>query len=346
MTSADSEPHPGAAYLSLLRDRFDQASTSGRRTHNFEIGGVPIRFELAGVGLEPALTGALSHLRTQGQSSLVVQVWDGASTGVVLHPPPLTRRDFGPLGEILPFQNASIFAVFTNGILSVFDRDSGGGFCWIANAQGLPSWEYAAPIRSLLGAILRSRARHIVHGAAIGSNGAGALIVGEGGSGKSSTAMACFAAGMSYVGDDYCILSEDPEPIAHSLYSSAKLFPADASHVNPEDIRRKISGMPNEKDVLYLADRPGPRFPACLPLTAIFAPRLVDGAEVSVRPISPMRAVVPVLTSTAAQTPGVGGELFGALSRVARRVPCFELSVGSSRRRVAEVVRETLHRLA
>ena len=315
----------------------------------FEIGGVAIRCEFAGTGLESVVTRALAHLEREGRGAgtLRLRGWDTASTGVALSPPTLSPDDYGPLGEILPIGDASTFATFTEpGVLSVFERETGTGTYWTADASRLPGWERAAPARSLLGAMLRSRARHIVHGAAVGWNGAGALIVGDGGTGKSSTAMACLDRGMAYLGDDYCAISLSPEPTVHSLFSSAKLFPKDARNVSPDSIREWLGNSGDDKEVLYLASGPERRLPPSLPLRAFLAPRFSNGVTSSVTAIHPIRAVLPALTSTAAQTPGTGGELLSVLSTLSRRVPCFELRLGSDRRGVADVVRDTLERLS
>src|SRR5205807_9852223 len=81
----------------------------------------------------------------------------------------------------------------------------------------------AVPLRPLLGWVLASPGRHLVHAGAVGSEGQGVLLAGSGGAGKSTTAVACVEAGMSYVGDDYVLLSTGEPPAAHAIYGTAKL---------------------------------------------------------------------------------------------------------------------------
>lgn len=349
MIGTTSIPASPSTFLARVRAGFEAAGRSRVVVREFEMAGVPLRMEIAGAALEPALTRALAHLRVESsaQSPLFLRAWDTESTGIGLEPPRHDHDDFGPLGEMRSVENADLFAVFNDpGILSVFDRRRGEAYYWTTRASALPGWEHAAPARSLLGAMLRSNHRHLVHGAAIGVNGAGALLVGHGGAGKSSTALTCFARGHAFMGDDYCAVSINPEPFLHSIFCSGKLFPGDVALLAPSLAMGRRVGPDNEKEILFLTDRPEARLPAALPLRAIFAPRLGDGAATRVRPSRPTEAVLPALTSTAAQTPGVGRELLSVLSQLARTLPCFELRLGSDRRGVAEAMQETMERLA
>jgi hypothetical protein len=344
-------PESAADFLVRVHAGFENASRGGVLAHEFEVAGVAISMEIAGAALEPALTRALGHLSVAGplEPTLRLRAWDTESTGVGLEPSRWDPFNFGPLGEIRDVESSAVFANFADpGILSLFDRDRATAYYWTARASNLPGWEHAAPARSLLGAMLRPNDRHLVHGAAIGVNGSGALLVGHGGAGKSSTAMACLARGHAFLGDDYCAVSEDPEPTVHSIFSSSKLLPADAALLTPPLGATRYAGGPgDEKEILFFAERrPSALLPRALPLRAIFAPRLGDGAATNVRAIRPMNAVLPVLTSTAAQTPGVGGELLVALSRLARALPCFELRLGSNRTGVIEAIERTMEGVA
>lgn len=350
VTGRGTTPEPASDFLARVEAGFEAASRRRVVLREFEIAGLAISMELAGAALEPGLTRALAHLRVKEPrgTTLRLRAWDTESTGIGLAPPGRNLDDFGPLGEILNVESSSVFASFADpGILSVLDRDRGTAFYWTARASKLPGWEHAAPARSLLGAMLRPNHRHLVHAAAIGVNGAGALLVGHGGAGKSSTAVACLARGHAFLGDDYCAVSMDPEPTVHSIFSTGKLFPADAAILSPAIDASRYEGKPDdEKRILFFADDPAAPLPKALPLRAIFAPRLGDGGATRARPMRAMNAVLPVLTSTAAQTPGVGGELLVALSRLARTLPCFELVLGSDRTAVADVIQRTMEAVA
>ena len=54
--------------------------------------------------------------------------------------------------------------------------------------------------------------QQVVHAASVGTKDGAVLIVGKGGSGKSTSALACLNAGMYYLGDDYTLISNDSNP--------------------------------------------------------------------------------------------------------------------------------------
>ena len=83
----------------------------------------------------------------------------------------------------------------------------------------------------------------LVHAGAVGTRDGGVLLVGKGGSGKSTTTFTCLDSGLAYVSDDYCIIENSSIPYTHSLYSTGKL--------NAEDVGRFPRLMP----ALYNYDR-------------------------------------------------------------------------------------------
>ena len=91
------------------------------------------------------------------------------------------------------------------------------------------------------------------HAAAVGQMGSGALLVGKGGSGKSTSALGSLASGWRYIGDDYCLLALNGIPQIHSLCTSAKL---NAYHL--ENFPTLLSAISNSKEltsetaILYL----------------------------------------------------------------------------------------------
>jgi len=142
--------------------------------------------------------------------------------------PPWDFRRLGVLGEIPGLEAGELSANYSadHGLVSLYHRPTRRALFWLPDAKKLPFWERAAPFRILLHWWSRSFGGQICHAAAVGRDGRGVLLVGRGGSGKSTTAIACVDAGMEYVGDDYVLLTRDDEPLAHSLYNSAKIHTA------------------------------------------------------------------------------------------------------------------------
>ena len=145
-------------------------------------------------------------------------------------PPPWTADDYSPRGEISAYCDARYRTGYQvdAGLLSLLDVRRGLGLLWTANAARLPRYELTFPARSILYWWAHVRGLQMTHAAAVGDAAGGVLLVGKGGSGKSTTALACLEAGLSYAGDDYVLISEQPAPRAHSVYCSGKLH---ADHI-------------------------------------------------------------------------------------------------------------------
>src|SRR5436190_1888620 len=88
----------------------------------------------------------------------------------------------------------------------------------------LPPLEH---LRPSLNWILDSPSRYFAHAACVGNEEGAVLVAGKGGSGKTTTTMASVEAGLSFLADNYVLVSLDEGgPVAYSLYSNAKLLPA------------------------------------------------------------------------------------------------------------------------
>lgn len=89
----------------------------------------------------------------------------------------------------------------------------------------------AHPASIAMAAWLAQRGTVTLHVAAVGTKAGAALLVGRGGGGKSTTALACAAAGMKILGDDICAVTTDGRPEVHSLYGTAKVTRDSEEHL-------------------------------------------------------------------------------------------------------------------
>ena len=112
-------------------------------------------------------------------------------------------------------------ALYSADTLTLLDGDRGA--FWVRDAEALPRWETAAPLRTPLRWLLRERGLHAVHGAVVVGRRGAALLAGPSGAGKSTTAIAAAEAGLGYVGDDYCAVELGTPPRAHALCAVGKL---------------------------------------------------------------------------------------------------------------------------
>jgi hypothetical protein len=135
---------------------------------------------------------------------------------------------FNSHGELPAFANHRITTAFRVAPhkLRVLDRARGLGFYWTEDVAAIPDYEHCAPLRKLLAWWMSSRGHQVVHAAAVGRDDGGVLIAGRGGSGKSTTALACLDSDLRFAGDDCCLLLAGTAAPAPPRRRSAALLPA------------------------------------------------------------------------------------------------------------------------
>jgi hypothetical protein len=293
-----------------------------------------VRLCFAGPAWLPHFTAALAHRAVPPASppQLTICIWDDASTGATMPPPAWSPADYSPRGEITAFGDDNYPASYQveAGLLSLLDARRGLGLVWTANAADLPRYELTFPARSILYWWAQRHGLQMVHAGAVGRAGRGVLLVGKGGSGKSTTALACLAAGFDYAGDDYVLVSDHPRPRAHSLYCSGKLH---ADHVERFPALLPLihnrSHLESEKALFYLAAHYEKQIVADLPLNAIVLPRVTGARVTTYRRVSAVQSLAGLAPSTIRQLPGAGQADYQRLGRLARGLPAFVLDLGT-----------------
>lgn len=337
---------------------FDVASArAGTEERTLLVGDVAVRLRVAGGPLLAALWPALAHLAAQVDSIDVdLRAWDSASAGIAA-PTPFRGSELGEVHGLVdgvryvqhrPPGHAGTCC------LSAYDSAAAAGVWWTASPDGVPWWERAAPLRTLFHLALSGPRRLLVHAAAIGRGAFGALLVGAGGSGKSTTALAALLSGLDYVGDDYVLLDVAVEPpVAHALYGLAKLVPGTEALLPGFD-RTAIVGSPlasgfapdAAKDAKAVVDveRLAPSgLRRRVPVTAVVACRRGGGRRSRLRPATATEALLALAPSTVFQLPGNGIAL-GALADLVRGVPCYVLELGPDPAEAVDLLARTLLR--
>ena len=215
-------------------------------------------------------------------------------------------------------------------VLSAIDLESRTAW-WIGPSPDAVEYtERAHPLRLILTQWQQSRGRNLVHAAAVGIPSGCALIIGQGGAGKSTTAMACATGGLLYLSDDICLVQDSPSPAVHSLYSSAKLavqgltrFPTLAPAADPH-------GRPDsEKLVLFFHQLAAVTTLPTLPLRALLLPTITATAQTTIRPSTSGQAFLQLTPSCIWHLPHLRPQLLASFAALARRVPVYTLALGS-----------------
>lgn len=197
---------------------------------------------------------------------------------------------------------------------------------WVRMIEGLPVYERCAPLRPLLQWWLDRSGLQLVHGAAVGTREGGVLLVGRGGSGKSTTALACLGSDLYYAGDDYVAVAGRS---VCRVYSTAKMD-ARTLELLPHlrDLIENPGDLGREKGYALLEPRYGARLAVSMPLRAIVVPRVAGVSPPRFRPIGRAQALAALAPSTLFQRRSTAPGCFDAMTALVKALPCYLLDVG------------------
>ncbi len=329
-----------AAYRNVDRLFEDSAAQTGVIERRYTIAGRSVLMRFSGAAMLDRIGAAFAHLETvaalpiDAQPVLRINIWDSVSTGAEA-PPVLGGELAGDSsGPIYYFEEDGVQAIARWNTLSVYDSVAGEAWYWAPDAAEMLSWDWASPMRMILHWWLGRDGILQVHGGAVGVPTGGVLVVGRGGSGKSTTTLSCLNGavntGLQYAGDDFVAIATQPAPYVHSLYGSGKL---ESHHLERfpnllAAVANPIQG-PNDKAVVY-AERylPGVST-AGFPLLAVVVPRVAGVRDTRVVPASKGAALAALAPSTLFQLHPPHPDALAGMASLVRQVPCFTLELGT-----------------
>jgi hypothetical protein len=319
------------AFVKRLVDVARSASAEGPvRTLTLRPAGVPVRVHLAGAELVDQLAPGVLEGPIGAGERPAIELWafDGAGSGRAAPRPPWGQEDYLQREEIAGWTQPPCLASYSNdyATLSVADTGAGLGVQWLRDATVMAPWEGGAPLRSILRWTLARHGAHLLHAAAVGNGADGVLLLGSGGAGKSTTALACLQAGMALVSDDYTLVRPGSPPTAHPAFAIAKAGPASLGLLGGGDLEARAAGARLDwrgKRRLPIADV------VCeaLALRAIVLPRVAQRTGAPV-PASGREALRTIAVSTLLQLPGDSATTLTVLRELLATLPVYTLEVG------------------
>jgi len=354
------------AFRGVPRAYFEEAGEIGRavfadgagRERVYSLGGLRCLIRYADGAAEAAVHRALAHVEISagGPADLTIGVWDETQASRLLpEPHPHMLVDYR--NHCLELCSDARYLALEErwlGTRSFIDRQAGVAWYCVRDAGTLPYYERAAPLRSLLNALLVGRGRHLVHAAAVGTSAGGVLLTGPPGAGKSSSALACLGGKLGFVADDWCGVTAGEtggetgrkSPRIFSVYASSKLR-IDGLDRFPE-MRARIDNfdrLDDEKATAFLAEHWRSALVAECPVKAIFIPEVAGGARTAVVPTAGKDAWRAMTSWTLKQLTGCGRDSIALLARFAASLPAFRLQLGRDRHEVRAALEEAVARL-
>ena len=305
---------------------------------SLNVAGVDVEVVIAGDDLAAFLSVGLRGLPpARMRPSITVGAFDEAATGLRFPRPP-SALDAGRWRGLLREDGllAGELSWFSEGMLATADRRSGLFLLGVDAASSAFVSERSSPLRRQLDWALGPD-RYFLHAGAVGTAEGVALIIGPSGSGKSSTSLACVRAGMGFVSEDYCIITDDP-PIAHALYRNGRLADEDLQHF--DDFAAPVSrgidavgkGWPGEAKALFLLSDSYPnQMLEAAPVAVVIVPEHGGDGARGIEPMSRAQALRLIAPSALHQQSIDPATELAALRSLLAAVPCMRLRLDPDR---------------
>lgn len=320
-----------------------EIASGGSIEHFYCIGNFTVRLCFAGPALLPYMTSALAHLAIEPipDPTLTICLWDSTSTHTLMPPPPWQADDYRERGEIRGFNNERIHTTFQVGpnALSILDAERNLAIYWVKTTKQIPYWETGSPLRTIFHVWMSQQGVQLIHAGAVGVPSGGVLLVGKGGSGKSTTALSCLNSELFYASDDYCLLAPEPTPTVFSIYSTGKK--------NADDVQRLpfltslISNrdrLDSEKALYFLNEHFPKKILPSFPLRAILIPQVTGQTETTLKAASPAAGLSALAPSTIFQLSGAGRTAFQGMGKIIKQLPCYYLNLGTDVAQIPDVI--------
>jgi hypothetical protein len=226
----------------------------------------------------------------------------------------------------------------------VYDRQTGRGIQLAHPTLGLPLWDGGSPMRNFLHWHLAKPGCDLIHAGTLGVNGSGILLAGAGGSGKSGTVLAGVLHGLETVGDDYVLAQIADAVTVHPLFKTLKQDPAGLERLGLLELRSKTVPNWQGKHHLSIDDVGGKPQPDRIVVRALCVPRIARLGQTRFEPMGSKEAFLALAPSAVSQIPGDRGSMFAFAADLTRRLPAYQILLGTDPAEIAAAVRTFLER--
>jgi hypothetical protein len=327
-------------------------ATQNTISYTIQLAETFVRLNFAGDQLVSFFLPAIEHLLLKDNlvdCSYKIDIWDSVNTGIDFPQAPCGIDNIEMRGEISGFLNDRFeSAFFTHSrILSFIDHDNMYGVVCLVDPFEIPAFELSCPFRGIFSWILRRINIIMIHAASIGTIDGSILIGGNSGAGKSSTALRCLIAGLSYHGDDICAVSIiSGVPKVYGVYSSGKVLSVDFARF-PELGKSNYEHFEElyDKKLFFLNRYFDSQIQKVGLIKAIIIPEQNINTEIGFEIIPKAKVLSIISSSSKLLLPNAGNESYQVLSDILRQVPCFKLNLGNDPSKIAGTLKSFISQI-
>jgi len=333
--------------VAALFDQSDRIFNSdGLQTYpllTIRIAGCKIILQFASERAAQVMGATFRHLEfaDPGEPDIIVRVWDSVASGMQQ---PELALPASKTGAAHFTGAAQCIVDLETGRIEAFDSRRRLGLLFVPDLAAIDPGYAAAPLCSLLHWWAIDHGWLLLHAGSVASEDGAALLVGRGGSGKSTTVLACVGSSLDILSDDRCLYQPGEPPWVHSLFGSNRID-ARAISLMPH-LAAAFSGAPLDPDGKSIINA-GELFVGAqrlsAPLRAIIVPKIGSASSCSAQQISASDALKALAPSTVFQLAGARASALAKMAALVRKLPCWNLSIGPdptcAREPISEIIR-------
>jgi hypothetical protein len=326
----------------------------------YRIGTSFVNLKFSHKALKQKLVPAQAHLiiptNTEQSSDLTIHVWDLASHQ--LEVPALVKNwlakaagqpqhYLGPQGEIQGGNTDKYYIAFYPGNDTFYIYDKINKLAWVMfkDANLIPYYDSGKPLRIIWHWFAQENNYVMVHAAAVSDGNKGILLVGRGGSGKSTTALVCLHhSKLSYLSDDYCLVGLTPALTIHSLYASVFLEEENKllKVVDLSQFVINVNRKGEEKALAFVSDFALGSLQTAASLSVIGVPKIAGLTETTWQPTSSAKALLSLAPSSLLALPYPNQAKFQCMTKIVNQVPACQINLGTDISQIPNAILEIL----
>lgn len=230
-------------------------------------------------------------------------------------------------------------------LLTALNHDEGRSVGLVHAPDRWPLRHYKQAIFITFYQHLRRRGLHLIHASAIGLQGRAALLAGQSGAGKTTTMLACVAAGLDFLGDDTTLVQRAPDgsievvtllSTLDATDKTAAWFPELGSYLSPQ---RSHTG----KRQIILAEPFPDRMAVKGRVAAILAPEITGEAHTRLAQANKAALLSELLFySVDLHEAALAREHVEFLAQAVETVPVYRLLLGRDKDQIPQVITDVL----
>ena len=210
----------------------------------------------------------------------------------------------------------------------ILDHTRRVALMWISDEAQMPFWEEGAPFKVILNWFLASTNMFMVHGGIVGYGRQGCVLLGPGGSGKSTIVAYSFERGLRVGGDDLAIIEEcGTSWRGWGLYNALKLDPTSRIPI-PSGLATAPSTPSGEKKLMRYTDVDPGRFAIETSLTSLVQCVVANRKCSAITPASPAAILRALGPPTVFLLRGHEHRTISRIGRLVRSLPCYRFELG------------------